>query len=372
MKYLCSALILIALAAVPLAETVSAEETKPVRVTFLAPDNTPFWLDYIAFMEVAAESLGIDLTVVSARNRFEVFKNAVQVMDSEPLPDFLVYMYQAQKSPEVLKLAAGKGIPSIITNTDVIPAEAAEVGKPGTRYRHWLAHLYPNDLKAGQRLVERLIEVAAERGLAAGDGMVHVLGLGGNNETTASTYREKGLRWGVHHTGKAVLAQYVFTNWNRDLARDKTRVLLKRYPEAKVCWTPSDNIAIGAINAILESGRTPGKDVLVGGMDWSPEGIQAIRRGTLEASMGGHFMEGGWALVLIYDYIHGTWPPTEGRTIQSSMRLMDRTNIDTYLNGLDKRQWRRLDFKRFTRTHNPAITAYDFSPDAVVRALAEL
>ena len=52
------------------------------------------------------------------------------------------------------------------------------------------------------------------------------------------------------------------------------------------------------------------------------------------------------------------------------MRLIDKGNLKTYLPVLDRANWEKIDFKRFTRTHNKRLTKYDFSPEAVARQLA--
>lgn len=47
-------------------------------------------------------------------------------------------------------------------------------------------------------------------------------------------------------------------------------VLFRRYPQTTAIWNASDGMALGAIEAARNAGRTPGEDVIVGGVDWEP------------------------------------------------------------------------------------------------------
>jgi hypothetical protein len=52
------------------------------------------------------------------------------------------------------------------------------------------------------------------------------------------------------------------------------------------------------------------------------------------------------------------------------MCCIDLGNLDAYLPVLDQDNWKRIDFKRFTKTFTPGLAAYDFTPEAVLRQLA--
>ena len=95
-------------------------------------------------------------------------------------------------------------------------------------------------------------------------------------------------------------------------------------------WAASDSMAIAAARAAADAGLQPGKDILLTGIDWSAEGIQAVRDGRLLATAGGHFMDGALALAVIYDHSHGHGPQAEEATVRHHMGLIQRGNLDTY------------------------------------------
>jgi hypothetical protein len=100
----------------------------------------------------------------------------------------------------------------------------------------------------------------------------------------------------------------------------------------------------------------------LGGIDWAPFAFEQVRRGTFVATVGGHFMDGAWALVLLHDY-HRL--PSRGPIGEKSqLAVVTRENVDAYERlfapGL------ATDFARFSRVLHPEQDAYRFSVDAVL------
>jgi len=358
-----------------LSSTSSAVQAadKPLRVTFLSPsvlETHPFWSDYAAFMEAAANSLGIDLTLVETKDRYEVEDTARQILSTPDKPDYLVYIYQAKNTQSVLEMAENVGVKSFITNTDVLPAERYKVDYPRGKFRHWIGHIFPDDDLAGRHLAESLLDKAVERKMVASDGKLHIIGIGGNLDSTASLYRETGLRKALVESPDAVLDHYVLADWSSEIAHDKAIHLFEIFPKANVYWAASDGISLGVLRAKKESGAFLGQDFLTGGINWSPEGVEAVQSGKMEATVGGHFTEGAWVLTLIYDYHHGKDFANPDATFRSQMGLINQDNVQSYLPFLDRDNWKKIDFKRFSKVLNPKLKEYDFSPEAFMLELA--
>jgi ABC-type sugar transport system substrate-binding protein len=60
----------------------------------------------------------------------------------------------------------------------------------------------------------------------------------------------------------------------------------------------NDPIVLGTIGTIIESGKKPGRDIFIGGLNRDKPALEKIKDGMLTISMGGHFMTGGWTMVL--------------------------------------------------------------------------
>jgi ABC-type sugar transport system substrate-binding protein len=218
-------------------------------------------------------------------------------------------------------------------------------------------------------LATQLIEAAAHGGKLGTDGRVHVVALNGLRDSPAAGQRLQGLEQAMRRRPEAVLHQLVYADWDRQIARYQSAALLKRYPDTRVVWAASDSIALGAVAGIADSGLKAGNDVLVGGIDWATDGIRAVRDGTLLMTVGGHFMNGGWALVLLYDFFHGIDFVSAGVTFGTDMQTITRANVESLFPLLVESRWETFDFRQFSKARNPRLREYDFSLRAMLKAM---
>ena len=171
---------------------------------------------------------------------------------------------------ESKKLAEKAGVKVFTFNTEV-PTEAREtLGLPRETLQNWIGHLVPDNVASGRQMAAMLTEQAAQMGLTEGDAPPPIIALSGTLDSSAAKDRNLGLMQAAQDH-QIDLRQLIYANWSRDLAEEKTRVLMKRYPDIVAVWSASDGMAAGAIAAAKQAGRVPGKDVLIGGFDWEPE-----------------------------------------------------------------------------------------------------
>jgi hypothetical protein len=112
-------------------------------------------------------------------------------------------------------------------------------------------------------------------------------------------------------------------------------------------------MANGAIEAMQKQGIVPGKDVIIGGVDATPQAMELIDQGVLHATVGGHFLEGGWVVVLLHDYLHGVDFADLGTHFESHMTLVTRKNLEAYRANLDPATWSQWDFRQLSRLYSP-------------------
>jgi ABC-type sugar transport system substrate-binding protein len=344
----------------------------PLRVTFITPSSVgdPFWDRFTEFMRAVAQDLGVQLEVRYANvNRFNATKLALESIRARPRPDCLMYVYQIGQGMEVLKAAEVAKVRSFIINTDVTDTDREAVGLPREKFKYWIGHMHPNDVSAGGNLAAHLVEAARQGGKLGADGRVHVVALNGLRDSPAAGQRLQGLEQAMRAHPETVLHQLVYADWNRQTARYQSAMLLKRYPETRVVWAASDSIALGAVEGIGDSGLKAGSDVLVGGIDWAVDGIRAVRDGQMLISLGGHFMDGGWSLILAHDFLRGTDFASTGVTIRSDMQAITQANVESLFPLLAESHWESFGFRQFSKVHNPRLREYDFSRRAVLRSM---
>jgi len=337
---------------------VSAEgKERKITIDFFSPRNAEdmFWRKFIGFMGEAVNDLGMQMNVHHADgNHLKMVKQVEEVI-RQGRSSVLVFQNFKKQGSVIVKMAEKAKIPAFVVNAGFEKDEG--MGLPRKKYRYWIGELVPDDEKAGYQLAQLLIR----RGRKASDGKIHMVALSGNIADTASINRVKGLRKAVAARRDVVLEQVFSTDWSSSVAREKFCLFKKsRYPLTTVVWAAGDAVALGVAEGSKELECRIGLDVITGGIDWSEEGLAAVKSGSLQVSMGGHFMDGAWAAVLIHDYFHGKDFARYGVKTRSKMFPITRRNADLYMMKLEEKNWGRVNFKSFSRVYNPGIKDYDF------------
>jgi ABC-type sugar transport system substrate-binding protein len=315
------------------------------------------------FMEDSAANLGIELeTVYGKRNYVTSHHLASKIFNRSPRPDYLILINENDLGRALLPQADRLGIRTILINEGIPERERKFFGQPGERFRNWFCEFTPDDRQAGRLLASELIRVRRLQG----DPKINIVGLSGTVKTTSSALRVEGLRDAVANHSGVKIRQVVPAYWDIDQAAKITAGLLKRYPETDIVWAASDGMAYGAVRALQAAGLHPGKDILTGGIDWTEFSFTEIKKGTFTATVGGHFMDGGWALVMIYDDYHHNLKAFSGK---SHFSLINQRNLAAFQPFFSSNNWAGIDFKSFSHTLNPTLRHYDFSFAAVLKQL---
>ncbi|BCS97201.1 sugar ABC transporter substrate-binding protein [Desulfoluna limicola] len=320
----------------------------------------------IDFMQAVAEDLDMELEVVTSdRDHFLTVQQAKEIVSRKNPPDYIITGNEKSNAGQIIRISDEAGIKIfLISNGFVFPKDIEAYGRPREKYKHWIGEMIPNNFSAGYQMGKVLINKALALNLTAQDGKIHIAAIAGAFGTHASVERVRGLQTVVgEFSDKVKLLQVFPGDWTSERAEKVGRGLFRRYKEVQIIWGANDTTAIGAMNAAISIGKTPGKDVLFGGCGWYAPAIQKIQEGTLTTSVGGHFMDGGWAMVLLNDYHHGKDFISD--PIETDMFLLDKSNIEKHSIVFVKQQWSKIDFKKFSKVHNPSLKRYDFSLEAI-------
>jgi len=337
---------------------------RPMRVAFLDAlgVNNPWRRHVVGTMHAASKDLGIELSVHPVGHwPGEILERARQVTTGPRRPDYLLVSIHRGIGTRLLELSRETGVPVFVINSGLVPRDVERFGGPRRHFPLWLGQMLPDEEQAGEMLARLLLEAASRAHRVPPGAPLGLVALEGQLGDTSALRRTEGLRQGVAGWEGAVLLQSVSASWAPDVALRKTALLLRRYPELQALWAANDDMALGAVRALEEAGRRPGEDVLVGGIDWAPLALQAVREGRLVTTLGGHFLEGAWALVLLHDHHHGRDFASAGLDWRTAMVPITRGNVDVFLRFLGEGDWESLDFRAFSRVANPALKHYDFS-----------
>ena len=101
--------------------------------------------------------------------------------------------------------------------------------------------------------------------------------------------------------------------------------------------------------------------VKVGGMDLLNPAIESIEKGELYFSTGGHYMQTGFALIMVYDAVNDK-DPTES-LVKLNLLNVTKANIDIFKSKYIESQ-APVNIKEMSRVFNPdAKTYFELSLD---------
>ena len=298
--------------------------------------NSPFWKAYNDFIADGAKQLGVQVTTVSADENEQKQLSDVQNLISQGVDGLIITPYSTSIAPALLRAAAQANIPVVVT--DRYPGYA-----PGeNKNADYTAFIGPNDEQAGADIAKALVEAGGSQFLA----------LGGVPGSSVAEGRKTGLENELKTENKQ-LVQYQASGQSEEEGLADAENLLQAHPAgtANAMWCYNDNVCIGAIKAIQNAGRT--NQFVVGGMDLTPQAITAIENGSYTVSFGGHWLQGGFGLAMLYDKIKGKDPLEP--TVKLNLIKVDKSNVEQF-----KKQFidqpAQYDFKKLTQVDGGGST----------------
>lgn len=261
-------------------------------VVFLNPGHSTetFWVGYSQFMQAAANDLGLDLRVrYSQRDSQTTIRQAREALQGPDRPDYLVVVNEQYVAPEILRLSQGSGVKLFVVNNALTANQQRLLDERQSRYPDWIGSMIGNDEEAGYLMLKELIR---RHGPLAPGQYIDLLAFSGVKNTPVAQSREQGLQRALAEHPEVRLRQMVYGEWNRQRAFEQAQQLLKRYPQTQLIWSANDEMALGAMEALEQQGRRPGKDALFSALNSSPQALQALIDGRLTALIAGHFTLG--------------------------------------------------------------------------------
>lgn len=341
------------------------------RVAFINPgkhDET-YWVSAGEAMQQAARGLGQTFEQQFAERDPRRSLQIARELAARPAaqrPDFVVLANEKGTLVEASRILAGAGIKTFAAFSGLLPQER-QAWAPREGLPLLIGSLEPQGEDAGYLTALALIEQGRRLKLQAADGKLHLLAISGDRSTPVSIARTEGMRRAVAEQPDVVLDRVAFGDWRKDLAAELAGELLTAYPEARLLWAGSDQMAFGSMQVARSRQLEPGRQLLFSAINTSAEAMQARIKGELSALAGGHFLCGAWALVMIHDYHHGRDFRELGLMQQHGMfMLFSAQDAERFL-GRHGQGLAALDFRRQSRVINPGLARYRFDAQGLLR-----
>lgn len=149
----------------------------------------------------------------------------------------------------------------------------------------------------------------------------------------------------------------IYTDWSEQQSIVAAQTLLKRVPDIDMIWTAAPEIALGVSKVISASNH----DSVVGSFDWTQTNFELIKKDKLQFTYGGHFMDAGWTLIMIFDYLSGVDFENElGTVVLSNLEKVNKSNVSQASQGISSSNWSAIDFGQYSKCLNPLRKKYNF------------
>ncbi len=326
---------------------------RPLHVTFINPgDPTGFWGDVVDVMNTAALQLDIELEVLHAhRDRIAMISLAQEVAQRPQKPDVAIIVNELQQGQIMLRSFASEGVPVYFLLNKLDNAQHLAAAPLGTLHDIQIGSIVPDNWQAGYEMLQELVNASRP---ATPQAPLSVLAILGDQVTPAALDREAGMRAASNDLQNVRIERAVPVLWDPITTLQRVRVALNMI-EFDLIWAANDDLALAALEAVKECGDRC-RGIQVAGLNWSSAGLDAVARGDLVLSHGGHFLAGGIALSSINNYWRHAEPPND---LTFGMTSINASNHASIAEILIKRDWSDLNFTDFASALRKDPTAID-------------
>lgn len=227
------------------------------------------WLTYLReSMDKKAKSLPDGVTLQFEDARSDVVKQLSQVESfiSQKVDALIVNPVDTAATQRITKAAFAAGIPLVYVNR-----------RPDdTKLPEGVVTVASDDLEAGRMQMQYLADKMGGKG-----DIVILLGDLANNSTTNRT---KGVKEVLAKYPGIKIEQEQTGTWSRDKGMTLVNDWLTQGRDFQAVVSNNDEMAIGAAMALKGAGKEKGS-VLIAGVDGTPDGLNAIKKGEMAVSV---------------------------------------------------------------------------------------
>lgn len=364
--WLCAALSWTPFLLSPTSSAVAA----PLRILFINP-ATPedkHWTIVSDVMRAAAADLGIELEIQHAFHSGQYTLKYVSLALQKPVkPNYIIFRNIERVALQVFEMTKKAGIPVITIDA---PLESDELEKIGGGPRRgapsWIGQVVPNALDAGQQMAELLTREVNRRGFK---GVMDVVVMSGPEKDVGSLVRIAGIKTGLKNAKNAKLLSAFPANWDARIADREAYKAFRYGAKAPVWMSVDDNMMLGVLNVLRNTHRKLGQDTFTGAFNWTEPMMAAILQDKVHYVAGGQFIQGVAALIMAYDHANRKDFAEVGINQTMALTFLYRQNVAQVGRIMIAGAWDRIDFRRFSRFANPALTQYDWNAGTYLRAV---
>ena len=186
--------------------------------------------------------------------------------------------------------------PTVTTGWDAVLMEAKDAGIPvilagrraemstGNIEDYSLCYVGPDNVRAGEYLVETMLSLFEDE-----EGPINIVVLEGTVGASAATERNTGIQNAIAEQDKLVIYGSQAADWTRTKGKEVMEAFLKSAQADDVTirgvLAHSDDMGLGAVQAIEEAGLQPAVDIYLMGVDGARGSFEAMVEGKYNATV---------------------------------------------------------------------------------------
>ncbi|MCX5596657.1 substrate-binding domain-containing protein [Streptomyces phaeochromogenes] len=266
--------------------------------------NNPFFVQIKEGAQAEAKKLGADLTVTDAQNDASQQANQLQNFTSEGVDSIIVNPVDSDAAGPSVRSANKADIPVVGVDRGVNKAETA-------------ALVASDNVEGGKLGAKALAEKLGGKGK-----IVILQGLAG---TSASRERGAGFAEGLKAYPDIDVVAKQPADFDRTKGLDVMTNLLQAHPDVQGVFAENDEMALGAVKAL---GSKAGKSVQVIGFDGTPDGLKAVKEGTMYASVAQQPKELG--RIAVENALRAADDKEVDKTVKVPVKVVTAKNVDEF------------------------------------------
>jgi ABC-type sugar transport system substrate-binding protein len=328
-------------------QQASAAQINAVLVS-PSSQNDIFWSQVTKIAQASSEDLSINLQIYyDISNRVLLDELLSKLVQSKNKPDYLIFMPFGGSIEHSFDLLEQAKISFVtLERTYEQHLRFKQIARPLAKFKYWIGEVFFDNFKAGELLTQTLVKYANMHSNTKKN-QLSAFGLSGDFHSGTKKRNEAFMHVAAEESIE--VKQLVYTNWQKDIAKNKLLKLIDRHGMVDIIWCASDLNAVGALAGVKQLNLQPNQDVFIGGFDWTPSALQKIQNNQLTASVGGHIFQGARALIKIFDYHHGIDTFNRDSEHQGyQLEIIDLDNIEKYKKLTEDNEWNNVDFSLFS------------------------
>jgi len=228
-------------------------------------ETNPFRIAETQSIKDEAEKVGVEkLIVTNAASQISKQNSDIQDMLAQGAEVLIVAPLNADGLEPAFQAAADQNVPVFLIDREV-------TAKPCESY---ITFMGSNFVRQGQQAADLLAEATGEE--------AQVAILEGTPGASVSADRQSGFvdQLEAEYPNMEVAASQT-ANFVRTEGQTVMEQLLQSNPDINAVYAHNDEMALGAIQAIRDAGKTPGKDIKIVSIDGTEGAVQALAQGQM-------------------------------------------------------------------------------------------